>query len=388
LQVLSYELKSLVCSSIFMKITLIFSLFLFASSLFAQTEPIKLGVFGDYTGQTSSFGVSTFSGIKMAVEEINAAGGINGRKIEISIQNDDGKPENTLSVVAKLIDEEKVDFLIGSPTSTNSLIAAALAQKAKIPMITPTATNPKVTEIGDYIFRACFVDSVQGEVMAKFAFETLKIKRIALIVDLSSDYSKGLTDSFTTAFKKLGGSIVSRQFYNQNEEDFGQLVQAVKKTKPQAIYISGYYNQVAEIALETKSQKLKTIFLGGDGWDSPNLLDIAKKSLDDSYFTNHFATSDPSDVVQNFVSRYKKLYNLDPDSFAALGYDSVNLLADALVRANSSDKKAVRDALATTQQFVGVTGKISFDSSRNAKKPVYLLKIGNGRFVYNSTVLP
>jgi branched-chain amino acid transport system substrate-binding protein len=371
-----------------MKITLFFSLFLFANSLFAQSENIKLGVFGDYTGQTSSFGVSTFSGIKMAVEEINASGGIKGRKIEISIQNDDGKPENTLSVVTKLIEEEKVDFLIGSPTSTNSLIAAALAQKAKIPMITPTATNPKVTEIGDYIFRACFVDSVQGEVMAKFAFETLKIRRIALIVDLSSDYSKGLTDSFTTAFKKLGGSIVSRQFYNQNEEDFGQLVQTVKKTKPQAIYISGYYNQVAEIALETQSQKLKTIFLGGDGWDSPNLLDIAKKSLDNSYFTNHFATSEPSDVVQNFVTRYKKLYNLDPDSFAALGYDSVNMLADALNRADSIDKKVVRDSLATTQEFVGVTGKISFDSNRNAKKPVYLLKIGGGKFIYNSTILP
>ena len=370
----------------FMKLFIYLSLFLFVQTHFAQNDKIKLGVFGDYTGQTSSFGISTFSGIKMAVEEINAKGGINGKKLDIVILNDEGKPENTLSVVTKLIEDENVDFLIGSPTSTNSLIAAALAQKAKIPMITPTATNPKVTEVGNYIFRACFVDSVQGEVMAKFAFETLKLRKIALIVDLSSDYSKGLTDSFTTAFKKLGGKIVSRQFYNQNEEDYGQLISAVKKTNPDAIYLSGYYNQVSEIAQEARSQKMKATLLGGDGWDSPTLFEIGKKALDNSYITNHFATSEPSDIVQNFVSVYKKLYNLEPDAFAALGYDSVNLLADALKRANSLDKTKVRDTLAETKNFIGVTGKFSFDENRNAKKPVYMLKIGNGRFVYNSTV--
>ncbi len=369
-----------------MKLIVFLSLFLFAQTLFAQQDKIKLGVFGDYTGQTSSFGISSFSGIKMAVEEINANGGINGKKLEIVILNDEGKPENTLFVVTKLIEEEKVDFLIGSPTSTNSLIAAALAQNAKIPMITPTATNPKVTEVGDYIFRACFVDSVQGEVMAKFAFETLKLRKIALIVDLGSDYSKGLTDSFTSNFKKLGGKIVSRQFYNQTEEDYGQLISAVKKTNPDAIYLPGYYNQVGEIAQEVRNQKMKVTLLGGDGWDSPTLFEIGKKALDNSYITNHFATSEPSDTVQNFVSVYKKLYNLEPDAFAALGFDSVYLLADALKRANSSEKSKVRDSLAETKNFNGVTGKFSFDENRNARKPVYMLKVGNGRFVYNSTV--
>jgi branched-chain amino acid transport system substrate-binding protein len=371
-----------------MKLILVFSLFLFIQTVFAQSETIKLGVFGDYTAQTSSFGISTFSGIKMAVEEANKAGGINGKKFEIVILNDEGKPENTLSVVTKLIEVEKVDVLIGSPTSTNSLIAAALAQKAKVPMVTPTATNPKITDIGDYIFRACFVDSIQGEVMAKFAFETLKVKKIALIVDLGSDYSKGLTDSFTTSFKKLGGKIVSRQFYNQSEEDYGQLISAVKKTNPDAIYLSGYYNQVGEIVQEARSQKLKVIFLGGDGWDSPTLFEVGGKALEGSYLTNHFATSEPSDTVQNFVSQYKQLYNLEPDSFAALGYDSINLLVYALKRSNSLDKQAIRDALASTKDFTGVTGKISFDVNRNAKKPVYLLKIGNGRFVYFSTIQP
>ena len=371
-----------------MKITLFLSLFLFVHTIFAQSETIKIGVFADYTGQTSSFGISMFSGVKMAVEEINAAGGINGKKLEIVIADDGGQSENTKIIVKKLIEVDKVAALIGEPTSTNSIVAAKIAQLAKVPMITPSGTNPKITEVGDFIFRACFVDSIQGDVMAKFAFETLKLKRVSLLVDFNSDYSKGLADSFTTSFKKLGGSIVSRTFYSGNDEEFGSQIAVIKRFKPQAIYIPGYYTQIGDIAREVRANNLKVTLLGGDGWDSPTLFELGGNSLNNSYITNNFATTIPQDNVKTFVAAYKKLYNLEPDSFAALGYDSANLLADALKRANSTDNQKLRDTLATTKNFQAITGKITFDANRNPRKSVYILKIDNGKFVYNSTIEP
>lgn len=371
-----------------MKITLLLSLVLFVNTLFAQSGAIKIGVFADYTGQTSSFGISSFSGIKMAVEQINAAGGVNGKKLEIVIADDGGLAENTKSAVKKLIEEDKVDALIGEPTSTNSIVGANIAQAAKVPMITPSGTNPKITEVGDFIFRACFVDSVQGEVMAKYAFETLKLKRVSLLVDFSSSYSKGLADSFTQSFKKLGGIVASRSYYEENEEEFNTQIAAIKRFKPQAIYIPGYYHEAGEIAREVHASRMKVTLLGGDGWDSPTLFELGGSTLNNSFITNNFATSIPSENVKTFVASYKKLYNLEPDSFAALGYDSANLLADALKRANSTDKQKLRDTLAATKDFAGITGKITFDANRNPRKPVFILKIDQGKFVYNSTIEP
>ncbi len=369
-----------------MKITLLFSLVLFVNTIFAQSETIKIGVFADYTGQTSSFGISTFSGIKMAVEEINAAGGINGKNLEIIIGDDGGQTENTKIIVKKLIEEDKVDVLIGEPTSTGSIIGANIAQLAKVPMITPSGTNPKITEVGDFIFRACFVDSVQGEVMAKYAFETLKLKRVSMLVDFGSDYSKGLADSFRISFKKLGGSVVSGTFYSGNDEEFGSQLAAIRRVKPQAIYIPGYYTQIGEIAREVRANRMKVTLLGGDGWDSPTLFELGGSTLNNAFITNNFATTIPLENVKTFVAGYKKLYNLDPDSFAALGYDSANLLADALKRTNSTDKQKLRDTLAATKNFQGITGKITFDANRNPRKSVYILKIADGKFVYNSTI--
>jgi branched-chain amino acid transport system substrate-binding protein len=371
-----------------MKINIFLSLFLFVNAIFAQTETIRIGVFADYTGQTSSFGISTFSGIKMAVESINAAGGINGKKLEIVIGDDGGQSENTKLIVKKLIEIDKVDALIGEPTSTNSIVGANIAQAAKVPMITPSGTNPKITEVGDFIFRACFVDAVQGEAMARYAIETLNIKRVSLLVDSESDYGKGLADSFTLSFKKRGGNIVSRSFYSGNDEEFSSQIAAIKRVKPQAIYIPGYYNQIMEIAREVRASKMKVTLLGGDGWDSPTLFETGGVGLDNSFITNNFATSIPNEIVKTFVAKYKKLYNLEPDSFAALGFDSANLLADALKRANSTDKQKLRDTLATTKDFQGITGKITFDANRNPRKAVYILKIVEGKFVYNSAIEP
>ncbi|MEK7722911.1 MAG: ABC transporter substrate-binding protein [Acidobacteriota bacterium] len=371
-----------------MKNTIFIVLFLtLFSSVFAQTdETIKVGIFADMTGQTASFGVSTLSGIKMAADEINAKGGINGRKIELILEDNQGLPENTKTVVQKLIKEKKVHALLGEVLSTNSLAAAPIAQAAKIPMISPSSTNPRVTKVGDYIFRTCFIDDFQGEAMAKFAFETLKMRRIALLTDFNSDYAKGLSESFATTFTRLGGRIISQKTYFQGDEDYSQQLLAIKKTNPQAIYLTGYYNSVGVIAKQARAMKITAPILGGDGWDSPSLFELSGNSLNNSYITDHFSLESPNEKVKKFSTDYKNLYGLDADGFAALAYDAMYVLADSVQRAKSTESQKLREAIATTKNFDGVTGKITINNSRNADKPVVILKLQNPNFIYHSTI--
>lgn len=365
------------------------SISLLFSTVVAQSdETIRVGVFADMTGQTASFGVSTLSGIKMAVDEINAKGGVNGREIEILLEDNQGLPENTKKIVEQLIKEDKVHALIGEVLSTNSLAAAPLAQAAKVPMITPSSTNSRVTKVGDYIFRTCFIDEFQGEAMAKFAFENLKIRRIAVLTDFNSDYAKGLSDTFANTFSRLGGRIVSQKTYFQGDEDYFQQLQAIKKSNPQAIYLTGYYNAVGVIAKQARQMQINVPFLGGDGWDSPNLFQLSENSLNNSYITDHFSLQSPSEKVKNFSADYKKLYGLDADGFAALAYDAMYVLADSIQRAKSTDSQKLRDAIAATKDFNGVTGKITINNSRNANKPVVILKLQNPDFIYHSIVQP
>ena len=365
------------------------SLFLLFSTVFAQSdETIRVGVFADMTGQTASFGVSTLSGIKMAVDEINAKGGVNGRGIEILLEDNQGLPENTKKIVEQLIKEDKVHALIGEVLSTNSLAAAPLAQAAKVPMITPSSTNSRVTKVGDYIFRTCFIDEFQGEAMARFAFENLKMRRIAVLTDFKSDYAKGLSDTFATTFTRLGGRIVSQKTYFQGDEDYSQQLEAIKQSNPQAIYLTGYYNAVGVIAKQARQMKINVPFLGGDGWDSPNLFQLSENSLNDSYITDHFSLQSPSEKVKKFSADYKKLYGLEADSFAALAYDAIYVLADAIQRAKTTESQKLRDAIATTKDFNGVTGKITINKFRNADKTAVILKLQNPHFIYHSTVQP
>lgn len=362
--------------------------FLFSSAFSQSAETIKVGVFSDMTGQNASFGISNFSGIKMAADEINASGGINGRKIEILLEDNQGSAENTKIVVERLINEKKVHALLGEVISTNSLIAAPIAQAAKIPMITPSSTNQRVTKVGDYIFRTCFIDEFQGEAMAKFAFETLKLKRVAILTDSNSEYSKGLSKSFATTFTRLGGRIVNEKQYFQGDDDYFQQLNSIKKSNPQAIYLTGYYDSVGVIAKQARQLKITVPFLGGDGWDSPNLFQISENSLNNSYITDHFSLQTPAENVKKFSTEYKKIFGLEPDGFAALAYDAMYVLADSIKRANSTNNVELRNAIATTKDFQGVTGKITLNSSRNANKPAVILKLQNPNFVYNSTVEP
>src|SRR5437763_10001602 len=320
-------------------------------------DAIKVGVYLDLSGQTSSFGLSTRRGIEMARDEINNAGGINGRKVELVVEDEQGEPGKVTTVVTKLLRQDQVKALLGEVASTNSLTAAPKAQEAKIPMISPSSTNPKVTQIGDYIFRVCFIDPFQGEVMAKFAANTLKAKRAAILFDSNSDYSKGLIQFFKQSFTKLGGEIVAEQAYAQRDRDFtGQLTQ-IRSANPDVIYVPGYYQEVGVIAKQTRQLGIKAPLLGGDGWDSPQLWDLGGDALNGDYISNHYSVDDPSPVIQDFVKRYKaKFGGTAPDSLAALAYDAMMVLADSTKRAGGTESDKLRDAIAATKDFKGVTG--------------------------------
>jgi branched-chain amino acid transport system substrate-binding protein len=325
----------------------------------------------------------------MAADEINQAGGINGRRLDVIVQDDKGSPEIAAQSTSKLIQQYKVVAIIGAGGSGNSLAAAPNAQSAKVPLIAPSSTNPAVTQAGDYIFRACYIDAFQGEVMAKFAANTLKAKKAAIMVDYSSPYSRGLTEFFELSFAKLDGQIVAKQSYSQSDADFRGQLSAIKAAEPDVIYIPGYYEEVAIIAKQARQLELTQPLLGADGWDAPALWEDARDTVNGSYISNHYSVDDPSETIQNFVRMYRLRYqNLTPDAHAALGYDTLNFLADAMRRAGATEGPKLRDALASTKNFAGVTGIISMDANRNAVKPAVILKLQDGTYIYQETIQP
>jgi branched-chain amino acid transport system substrate-binding protein len=350
---------------------------------------IKIGYFGDLTGPTFNFGQSAINGVIMAASEINQAGGINGRQIDVVIDDDRGSPEEAARLTAKLIDEDKVIAIIAGGTSGNSRAAAPKAQSSHVPMISPSSTDPAVTQTGDYIFRACFVDSFQGEVMASFALQTLKAQKAAILYDFNSPYGTGLTEYFKLSFGKLGGRIVAEQTYTQGDADFKGQLSTIRSAEPDVIYIPGYYGDVALIAKQARMIGVTQPLLGGDGWDAPELWQLGGDALNGAYISTHYSIDDPSPAIQAFVESYKQRYgNLLPDAHAALAYDATRLLFDAITRAGVTDGDKLREALAQTKNFAGVTGVISMDANRNAVKPAVVLKLQDVRFIYQETIQP
>jgi branched-chain amino acid transport system substrate-binding protein len=353
-----------------------------------SSDEILVGEYGSLTGDKATFGISTKNGIDMAVDEINAAGGVLGKKVRMIIEDDQGLPAEAQTVVTKLITRDKVIAVLGEVASSSSMAAAPVAQQNMIPMISPSSTNPEVTKAGDYIFRVCFIDPFQGFVMAKFASGTLKITKAAVLRDIKNDYSVGLADVFSENFKKMGGTIVADQSYSAGDTDFNAQLTAIKATNPQAIFVPGYYTEVGLIARQAKKQGIKVPLLGGDGWDSPKLTEIGGKDLDGAFFSNHSSMDDPSPAIQKFASGYKTRYNVASDALAGLGYDSAMVLFDAIKRAGTTEGPKLRDAIAQTKDHAGVTGKITLDADRNANKPAVVLEIKDGKFVYRETISP
>jgi branched-chain amino acid transport system substrate-binding protein len=331
------------------------------------------------TGPQATFGTSSDRGIQLATSELNEAGGIKGRKVQIIALDDEGKPEEGATAATRLISSEHVTALLGEVASTISKFMAPKAQAARIPMVTPSSTNESVTQVGDFIFRACFIDSFQGYVMAKFARENLKLSKVAILKDVRNDYSVGLAKVFTTEFTKMGGQIVDDESFSAGDVDFKAQLTNIKGSNPDGIYIPGYYTDVGLISRQAREAGLTVPLLGGDGWDSDKLYEIGGDALVGSYFSNHYSVDDPNPRVQAFVAKFKKAYAGQlPDSLAAQAYDAAGMLFDAMKRAPDLSGPAIRDALAATKNYPGVTGDITMDENRNAKKPAVVLKIGKG----------
>jgi branched-chain amino acid transport system substrate-binding protein len=359
-----------------------------AGSAFSQ-DTIKLGEFGSLTGDNASFGISQNNGVQMAVEEINAAGGVLGKKIELTVEDNQTKQGETTTIARKLISQDHVVALIGEVASSKTLEAAPIAQEAKIPLIATAATNPKVTQTGDYVFRVCFTDDFQAVVIARFVLEKLEKKKIAFMTDVKQDYSVGLTNIAKEYLTKNGGTIVKEQSYSSGDKDFRAQLTDLKSANPDVIIITGYYSEASLIAKQARQFGIKSTFVGGDGWDGSSLIPVGGKAIEGAYFSNHFSTEDKSPAVQGFVAKYKAKYNnVLPDAFAALGYDALKLLADAITRAGGTDSAKLRDAIAGTKDFPGVTGKITIGPDRNAQKSAVILTIKDGALKYAETIEP
>jgi len=373
-------------------------------------EEIVVGEYGSLTGTTATFGQSTENGVGLATDDLasTSEGKIGGLKVRVVVEDDQGKAEEAATAVQKLVNQDRVIAVIGEVASSRSLAGAPICQAAGVPMITPSSTNPAVTEKGDYIFRMCFIDPFQGTVMAKYAAEHLKLKNVAILKDARNDYSVGLAEFFTQTFTTMGGKIVAEQAYYEGDNDFRGQLTAIKAKNPQAIFVPGYYTEVGLIARQARELGVKVPILGGDGWESDQLIGIGGDALNGCYYSNHFAPDNPEPRLQDFLKKYKTKYGKDPDAIGGLAYDAAKVLFGALQKIATDDpetfkgfssanagkpaRKAatakLRELIAATKDFPGVTGNITLDAHRNAVKPAVVIAVKDGKKVYDSTINP
>ncbi|WP_460039884.1 ABC transporter substrate-binding protein [Thermaerobacter litoralis] len=357
-----------------------------------QGDVIKIGVSAPITGNIAAIGESTQNAARLAEEEINAQGGLDvgGKKMKVQfiIEDDENKPESTASVFQKLITQDQVVAIIGSQSSSASNAGAPIANDAKVPMISPWATNPNVTKDKPFVFRAAFIDPFQGYVMAKFAYENLGARKAAVLYDVAQDYNKGLAEVFRDEFTKMGGQITAFETYTTGDKDFSAQLTKIKGTDPDVLFLPNYYSEVPLQAQQARRLGIDAVLIGGDAWDSPELLELGGADLEGSYFSNHYSSSSDAPKVKEFVEKYKAKYGTTPDAAAALTYDAAYILFQAIQQAGSLDREKIRDAIAATKGFEGVTGTISYEGSGDPVKPAVILKIENGQFRYETTVNP
>lgn len=351
-------------------------------------DTVKIGEYACLTGLTASFGTASHNGAVLVIDEANAKGGVLGKKIKLITEDDQSKPGEAATIVRKFISRDQVSAIIGEIASSRSLEAAPIAQQNKVPMLSPGSTNPNVTKIGDYIFRVCFIDEFQGAVMAKFCLNSLHKTKVAILKDVRQDYSVGFAQYFKDYFTKNGGTVIAEQSYSSGDQDFKAQLTSIKAANPEAVFVPGYYNEVGLIARQARELGLSVPLLGGDGWDSPTLTQIGGPAMEGTYFSNHFSTDDQAPVVQDFVKKYTERFRKEPDAMAALGYDAARVLLDAITRAGSVDRQKIRDAIAATKNFEGVTGSITINEQRNATKPAKVLTIKDGRFRFYEAIAP
>ncbi len=360
---------------------------LLSATLSAQ-ETIKLGEFASLTGKEATYGQNAHKGTLLAIEEVNAAGGVLGRQLELLTEDDQSKPGEAATVVKKLISREKVVAVLGEITSGRTLEAAPICQAAKVPLVSPGATATQVTAKGDYIFRVCFIDEFQGTVMAKFARETLQLNRVAILSSVSSAQSVGLAKYFRERFTSDGGTVVLEQKYGEGDKDFRAQLTAIKAGNVEGVFVPGYYAEAALIARQARDLGLAVHFMGVDGWESPELVAVGGAAVEGAYLSTHYSPENKSAHVSAFNERFRARWGLDTNALSALGYDSAMVLIDAIRRAGTTEGPRLRDALAATKDFHGATGRITFDAQRNPTKSAVVLTVKDGRFAFVQDVNP
>lgn len=355
-------------------------------------KEIKIGLITPLSGDVKTFGESVKNAFEIAVEEANAKGGVAGMKIASVIVDDRNDPTEASNAANLLVNQHGVKAIVGSVTSKTTIPVSDLAQSAKIPTITGTATNPKVTVADgkrkDYMFRSCYTDSFQGTVMAKFARETLRAGTAAVLYDASNDYSKGIAEVFRDAFAGLGGSMTAYESYGKDDVDFSALLTKVKASKPDVLFLPDYYNKVGLIAKQVKEKGLQVTLIGPDGWDSPELVKVAGDAIEGGYFSNHYSPEDTRPEVVNWVNKYREKFGQTPDALGTLAYDATNMLLESIRKANSADPGKIRDALASLTGFEGVTGKFTMDKNGDPIKSAVIIRIQDGKQKFLKVVNP
>ncbi len=357
------------------------------------SNEIKIGGNFELTGGIANFGKQTVNGIQMAFEEINAAGGVNGKQLKLILADNKSEPAEATNAVTKLITQDKVVAVLGPVASSNVLATLQVAQDNKIPVLTATGTNEKITvdggKVRPFAFRGCFIDPFQGKVMANFATNTVKAKTAVIYVDQSSDYSKGLKQSFEEAFVKNGGKVLSTEAFLQKDQDFKATLTKIKALNPEVIFIPAYYEEVGKIVKQARELGITVPLLGTDGWDDPKVVEIAgAKALDNTYFSNHYSSQDTDPAVVKFVDAYKKKYNQEPSALAALGYDSGLMIADAIKRAGSAEGAKIAEALAKTKDLKVSTGILTIDANHNPVKSAVVIEMKDGKQTFKTKVNP
>jgi branched-chain amino acid transport system substrate-binding protein len=367
------------------------SLLTFHLSLFfalPASAQIKIGAVSCISGPLSTFGISSIRGARMAIEEINAKGGILGQQVELVVDDNGSKAGETARITRKFLSQDHVVAILGDLTSSSTMEAAPLAQEAHVPLLTPTATAISVTKVGDYVFRSCFTDPFTGRIIARFAIEHLHARRGVILTDVKQDYSIGVSGELNAYYRQQGGQVLQEFSFSSGDTDFRAQLTSLKSLQPDVVFLPAYYTEAALILREARQLGIKAPFVGGEGWDSPSLISVAGKSAEGSFYTDHFSPDDPAPLVRSFVQAYKTKYGTGPDALSALWYDGAGLLADAIRRAGSTEPAKIREALAATKDFPGVTGNISLDEQRNANKPGVIVTIANGQLKMVERVEP
>ena len=359
------------------------------------SDEIKIGVVSEMTGSNATYGTSVVNGMKLALKEVNDKGGVNGKKVSIVVADSKSEPAEAANAMSKLVNQDKTPVVMGIFTSSSAIAAANVSESAKVPFLAIGATNPKVTlddktgKVKPNTFRVCFIDPFQGTVGANFVLNELKLKKAVIFVDNSSDYSKGLASFFKQAYTSKGGEIVGEEAYLQKVTDFKAVLTKIKTMNPEILYVPGYYEEVGKIIKQARELGMNLPIVGGDGWDSPKLSEIAGAGpLNNTFFTNHYSPDDTSPASKAFVDAYVKAYNQKPDAPAVLGYDGARLMIDAISRAGGTEGAKVSKALAETKNYKAVTGDTSLNETHDAVKSAVIIEFKDGKQAYRATVKP